>query len=161
MLSLPLAARGKKFQLAFAKLLLLEAKASAFPQRQGATTLGCRVLPQPKHGRDGCWGLLAQGWQYGDVSGVGHAPQGPGAVLAGGMAGWLQRGGWPAREGRVGVSTDGTKGQLDTVVGSASLDKQYLQAGMKLKREMHFQRYDAELMDSSLLSSLFSLIHAN
>jgi len=93
--------------------------------------------------------------------GSGTLRRGQGPSWQGGMAGWLQRGGWPAREGRVGVSTDGTKGQLDTVVGSASLDKQYLQAGMKLKREMHFQRYDAELMDSSLLSSLFSLIHAN
>ena len=54
------------------------------------------------------------------------------------------------------------KGQLDTVVGSAILDKQYLQAGMKPKREMHLKRYATELMDSSLLSSLIiSLIHAN
>ena len=42
------------------------------------------------------------------------------------------------------------KGQLDTVVGSAILDKQYLQAGIKPKREMHLKRYDTELMDSSL-----------
>lgn len=52
------------------------------------------------------------------------------------------------------------KEQLDTAVGSAILDKRYLQAGIKPKSEMHLKRHDTELMDSSLLSSLIIFINS-
>lgn len=47
---------------------------------------------------------------------------------------------------------------MNMAVGSAILDKQYPQAGMKPKREKHLKRYETELMESSLLSSLIIFI---
>lgn len=47
---------------------------------------------------------------------------------------------------------------VNMAVGSAILDKQYPQAGMKPKREKHLKRYETELMESSLLSSLIIFI---
>lgn len=54
----------------FCKSIALWGKRISFLLKDSATTLGYGVLPQTKHGRDGCWGPLAWGWQQGDFSGV-------------------------------------------------------------------------------------------
>lgn len=64
----------------FCKTIALQGKNNQLLLKDSATTLGCGVLPQTKHGRGGCWGSLGWGWQQGDFSG---ARQGRHGVLPG------------------------------------------------------------------------------